>query len=68
MIYGWFVTSMIFYGLGLNAGSLAGDIFTNNALCAIFDSFAKVIFIINCKKVLRKKFFYLNLSSLKVSE
>ena len=44
MVYGWFVTSMVYYGLGLNAGSLSGDIFANNALCALFDAFAKVNF------------------------
>ena len=43
MFWGWFVTSMVYYGLGLNAGSLSGDIFANNALCALFDALAKVI-------------------------
>ena len=42
MVYGWFVTSMVYYGLGLNAGALSGDIFSNNALCALFDAIAKV--------------------------
>ena len=42
MFYGWFVTSMVYYGLGLNAGSLSGNIFSNNALCALFDALAKV--------------------------
>ena len=42
MIYCWFVTSMIYYGLGLNAGSLSGDIFTNNAMYGVFDIFSKV--------------------------
>lgn len=41
MFWGWFVTSMVYYGLGLNAGSLSGDIFANNALCALFDALAK---------------------------
>lgn len=42
MFYCWFVTSMIYYGLGLNAGSLSGDIFTNNAMYGVFDIFSKV--------------------------
>ena len=42
MIYCWFVTSMIYYGLGLNAGSLSGDIFTNNAMYGVFDILSKV--------------------------
>ena len=42
MTYCWFVTSMIYYGLGLNAGSLSGDIFTNNAMYGVFDIFSKV--------------------------
>ena len=33
---------MIYYGLGLNAGSLSGDIFTNNAMYGVFDIFSKV--------------------------
>ncbi|CAG5102561.1 Oidioi.mRNA.OKI2018_I69.chr1.g359.t1.cds [Oikopleura dioica] len=43
MCFNWFVTSMVYYGLGLNAGSLSGDIFMNNALCGIFDAFAKLV-------------------------
>lgn len=43
MLYCWFVTSMIYYGLGLNAGSLSGDIFANNALNGVFDMISKVI-------------------------
>lgn len=41
MFWGWLVTSMVYYGLGLNAGSLSGDIFANNAFCALFDALAK---------------------------
>jgi hypothetical protein len=43
MFWGWLVTSMVYYGLGLNAGSLSGDIFANNAFCALFDALAKVV-------------------------
>ena len=43
MLYCWFVTSMIYYGLGLNAGALSGDIFANNALNGAFDMISKVI-------------------------
>ena len=42
MCFNWFVTSMVYYGLGLNAGSLSGDIFMNNALCGVFDAIAKL--------------------------
>jgi len=35
--YCWFVTSMVYYGLGLNAGSLAGNIFMNNILNAVLE-------------------------------
>jgi len=51
MTYCWFVTSMIYYGLGLNAGSLSGDIFTNNAMYGVFDIFSKASspFLINTK-------------------
>ena len=42
MFYCWFVTSMIYYGLGLNAGSLSGDIFTNNAMYGVLDIFSQV--------------------------
>ena len=43
MVWGWSVTSMIYYGLSLNAGSLSGDIFANNALHASFELLGKVI-------------------------
>jgi len=43
MFFNWFVTSMVYYGLGLNAGSLSGNIFMNNALCGIFDAVAKFL-------------------------
>ncbi|CAG5103766.1 Oidioi.mRNA.OKI2018_I69.chr1.g926.t1.cds [Oikopleura dioica] len=43
MFFNWFVTSMVYYGLGLNAGSLSGNIFVNNALCGIFDAVAKFL-------------------------
>lgn len=43
MCFNWFVTSMVYYGLGLNAGSLSGDIFMNNALCGVFDAIAKLV-------------------------
>ena len=35
--YCWFVTSMVYYGLGLNAGSLAGSIFINNIINAVME-------------------------------
>ncbi|CAK8684124.1 organic cation transporter protein-like [Clavelina lepadiformis] len=31
-MFSWLVISMVYYGLSLNAGSLAGDIFVNNAI------------------------------------
>nr|CAB3266135.1 organic cation transporter protein-like [Phallusia mammillata] len=31
-MYSWLVTAMVYYGLSLNAGALAGDIFINNLL------------------------------------
>merc|ERR1711990_128285 len=43
MLYCWFVTSMIYYGLGLNAGALSGNIFENNALNGIFDMLSKIV-------------------------
>ena len=39
--YCWFVTSMVYYGLGLNAGSLAGNIFLNNAINASMEILAR---------------------------
>ena len=40
--YCWFVTSMVYYGLGLNAGSLAGDIFINNIINAAVEIGARL--------------------------
>jgi len=32
MMFCWFATALVYYGLSLNAGSLSGNIFVNNAL------------------------------------
>ena len=39
--YCWFVTSMVYYGLGLNAGALAGNIFVNNLVNAVVEIIAR---------------------------
>ncbi|XP_078481830.1 organic cation transporter-like protein [Ciona intestinalis] len=36
-MFSWLVISMVYYGLSLNAGALAGDIFLNNALNGILE-------------------------------
>uniref|UniRef100_H2XXG9 Major facilitator superfamily (MFS) profile domain-containing protein n=1 Tax=Ciona intestinalis TaxID=7719 RepID=H2XXG9_CIOIN len=40
-----FVNSMVYYGISLNAGALAGDIFVNNALNGVMEIAAYVIVI-----------------------
>jgi hypothetical protein len=42
-MYCWFVTSMVYYGLGLNAGSLSGNIFTNNLINGVFEIVARIV-------------------------
>merc|ERR550534_2258250 len=37
LMYNWFVESVVYYGLGLNAGALPGDIFVNNVLNGVFE-------------------------------
>ena len=41
--YCWFVTSMVYYGLGLNAGALAGNIFVNNVVNAVVEILARFL-------------------------
>uniref|UniRef100_H2XQ74 Major facilitator superfamily (MFS) profile domain-containing protein n=1 Tax=Ciona intestinalis TaxID=7719 RepID=H2XQ74_CIOIN len=45
LILSWFVNSMVYYGISLNAGALAGDIFVNNALNGVMEIAAYVIVI-----------------------
>lgn len=37
MMFSWMVISMVYYGLSLNAGSLAGDIYLNNSLNGLLE-------------------------------
>ena len=34
---------MVYYGLGLNAGSLSGNIFTNNLINGVFEIVARIV-------------------------
>nr|CAB3266150.1 organic cation transporter protein-like [Phallusia mammillata] len=43
VMFSWFVNSFVYYGISLNAGSLAGDIFVNNTLNGVFE-FASYVF------------------------
>uniref|UniRef100_H2XWP1 Major facilitator superfamily (MFS) profile domain-containing protein n=1 Tax=Ciona intestinalis TaxID=7719 RepID=H2XWP1_CIOIN len=47
----WAVTSLVYYGLILNGGSLAGDIFWNNALGGLVEVFADITFYFMVLKV-----------------
>ena len=42
--YLWIAASMVYYGLGLNAGNLPGDIYMNTAISATIDLIAHIIF------------------------
>merc|ERR1719376_184179 len=37
IMFCWFSSALVYYGLSLNAGSLSGDIFTNNALSTFIE-------------------------------
>ncbi|XP_063405074.1 organic cation transporter protein-like isoform X1 [Mytilus trossulus] len=50
IIYDWMMTSMVFYGLGMNAGNLAGSIYVN----FFMQSFAEVIGFAGCIAFLHK--------------
>ncbi|CAG2242233.1 OCTN [Mytilus edulis] len=50
IIYDWMMTSMVFYGLGMNAGNLAGSIYLN----FFMQSFAEVIGFAGCIAFLHK--------------
>ncbi|XP_077975504.1 organic cation transporter protein-like isoform X2 [Styela clava] len=45
VIYLWFVASMVFYGLVLNVGKLAGDPYINRVLNGIFELLAYFLYI-----------------------
>nr|XP_026695296.1 organic cation transporter protein-like [Ciona intestinalis] len=45
MMFNWFVNSLVYYGLSLNAGSLAGDDFVNNTLNGVVE-FGAYLFVI----------------------
>ena len=55
-MYGWFVTSMVYYGLGLNAGSLTGNLFVNNVINGCFEIAARLLapFILEWKMMGRR--------------
>lgn len=38
--------SLVYYGLSLNAGALAGDIFVNNALNGVFEIVSDILAIL----------------------
>jgi OCT family organic cation transporter-like MFS transporter 4/5 len=67
-MYGWFVTSMVYYGLGLNAGSLTGNLFINNVINGCFEIAARLIapFILEWKVMGRRGslFFFFMVCSL----
>ncbi|XP_078493967.1 organic cation transporter protein-like [Ciona intestinalis] len=37
VMFNWFVNSFVYYGISLNAGALAGDIFVNNTLNGVME-------------------------------
>nr|XP_039260364.1 organic cation transporter protein-like [Styela clava] len=43
VMFSWFVISLMYYGLSLNAGSLSGNIFLNNALNGVMEIFGYFI-------------------------
>jgi len=54
MMFAWFVCSTVYYGLSLNAGALAGDIFLNNALNGALEIPALLISVYLLNKIGRK--------------
>jgi len=54
MCFTWLVANIVYYGLGLNAAALPGDIFTNNALNGVMDVLAHIFCILAVNRIGRK--------------
>jgi len=55
VMFNWFVNSLVYYGLSLNVGSLAGDVYLNNALSGIVEAAAYLICAFTIDRFSRKK-------------
>lgn len=55
LCYNWLVSAMVFYGLSLNAGNLAGNLFLNFQLLHVVEIFAYAMCLLLLNKIGRKK-------------
>jgi len=55
VMFNWFVNSLVYYGLSLNVGSLAGDVYLNNALSGVVEAAAYLILAFTIDRFSRKK-------------
>jgi len=54
MMFNWFVNSLVYYGLSLNAGALAGTDFLNNTLNGLVEVGAYFVIVLTMDKLGRK--------------
>ncbi|XP_076800001.1 solute carrier family 22 member 16-like [Clavelina lepadiformis] len=54
IMFNWFVNSLVYYGLALNAGALAGDLFLNNTLNGVMDISSYIVCTILMDRVGRR--------------
>uniref|UniRef100_F6R060 Major facilitator superfamily (MFS) profile domain-containing protein n=1 Tax=Ciona intestinalis TaxID=7719 RepID=F6R060_CIOIN len=53
-MFNWFVNSFVYYGISLNAGALAGDIFVNNTLNGVMEIGSYVLCILLMDRIGRR--------------
>ncbi|XP_078485020.1 organic cation transporter protein-like isoform X1 [Ciona intestinalis] len=54
IMFNWFVNSFVFYGISLNAGALAGDIFVNNTLNGVMGMGSNIFCMLVMDKIGRR--------------
>nr|XP_009861187.2 organic cation transporter protein-like [Ciona intestinalis] len=54
VMFNWFVNSFVYYGISLNAGALAGDIFVNNTLNGVMEMGSFVLCILLMDRIGRR--------------
>lgn len=62
VIFNWFVNSMIYYGVSLNAGSLSGDVFVNNAINGAVEIGSYIVLLFTMDTLGRKIMLIFNLA------
>jgi len=56
LMFNWFVVTLVYYGLSLNSGALAGSTYLNNTLGGVVELICYIILIFTIDKISRKKY------------